>query len=56
VLCYAPSGGLINAGHILGKELPRDLSHQPSAVTAVVISGAGTAVLHAAQCTQRLRA
>jgi hypothetical protein len=51
----SPCGCLIDGRHLLLQQLPGDLGHQTSTVTTVVVSRACTAVLHAAQRTQRLQ-
>ncbi len=55
ILLDSPSGGLVQAGHILLQQLPWDLGHQTGTITGVVISGAGTTMLHASQGSKSLQ-
>jgi hypothetical protein len=55
ILRDSPSGGLVQARHILLQQLPWDLSHQTGAISRVIISRASTAMLHASEGGESLQ-
>ena len=51
----SPGGLLVQLRHLSLEERPGPLHHNARAVTRHVVGGAGAAVLHAAQCSERLQ-